>query len=66
MLSPRPIMRPDERIALDLDKDMAKFKTWKSFNREFEKRLTRKERKNQFNLKRQKGEDASPRGLWRD
>ena len=53
-------------VAMDLDLDMKKFKTWHNFNAEFEKRLGAKERANVLNLKKQKGEDFKyPSTLWR-
>ena len=53
-------------VALDLDLDMKKFKTWHKFNEEFEKRLGTKERANVLSLKKQKGEDFKyPSTLWR-
>ena len=39
-------------VALDLEQDMRKFKTWKRFNLEFEKRLESKERANVLSLKK--------------
>ena len=46
----RPIKKGT--VALDLDLDMKKFKTWSKFNEEFEKRLDKKERANILSLKK--------------
>lgn len=53
-------------VAMNLDEDMKKFKTWQQFNKEFEKRLRVQEQANTFQIKRQKGDDFKfPTTLWR-
>ena len=45
---------------------MKKYKTWRKFNKEFEKRLNREERAATINIKKQKGDDIKfPNTLWR-
>ena len=53
-------------MALNLEEDMKKFKTWAKFNQEFEKRLNRKERATAMNIKKQKGDvEEATNKMWR-
>ena len=60
----KPIQRGE--VALNLDRDMKKFKNYTAFNKEFQKRLLRKERQNTINFKKQKDEDFKyPNIMWK-
>ena len=51
---------------MNLDEDMKKYKTWRQFNQEFEKRLRMQEQANTLQIKHQKGDDFKfPNTLWR-
>ena len=53
-------------VALNLEEDMKKFKTWHKFNREFEKRLNKQERANTLHIKNNQGDDFKfPSTVWR-
>ena len=51
---------------MDLVEDMKKFKTWQKFNKEFERRLTKKEQESTMFMKKLKDEKVKyPSTLWR-
>jgi len=56
----------ERSVALDLDIDMQKYGNWRDFNKEFERRLNRKERDTNMHVKKQKGDDFKyPNTIWR-
>ena len=60
----KPIKRGT--VAMDLNEDIKKFKTWQKLNKEFERRLTRKEQENVLFMKKLKDEKVKyPSTLWR-
>jgi len=53
-------------VALDLEQDINRFGTWRKFNAEFERRLTRKEREAVMKIDKLKGDEIKfPSTIWR-